>query len=62
MKSKIDIGILIKILNEATEAYKKGQPIMTNEEWDNLYLELDEWEKQTHIIFANSPTRKKRGI
>ena len=58
MKSKIDIGILIKKLNKATEAYDAGHPIMTDKEWDDLYFELAEWEKQTGIIFADSPTQK----
>ena len=31
---------------------------MTDKEWDDLYFELDEWEKQTGIVFADSPTRK----
>ena len=60
MKSKIDIGIIIKILNEAIEAYDKGHPTMTKEEWENLYFELKEWEEHTGIRFANSPTRKTR--
>ena len=58
MKSKIDIGILIKKLNRATVAYDEGHPIMTDKEWDDLYFELAEWEKQTGIIFADSPTQK----
>ena len=58
MKSKLDIGIIIKKLNKATEAYDKGQPIMSDKEWDNLYFELKEWEDQTGIVFADSPTQK----
>ena len=58
MKSKIDIGIIIKKLNKATEAYDKGEPIMSDYEWDRLYFELKEWEDQTGIIFENSPTQK----
>ena len=58
MKSKVDIDILIKKLNEATEAYDKGQAIMSDQEWDNLYFELKEWENQTGIILNNSPTQK----
>lgn len=42
MKSKIDIGIIIKKLNKATKAYNKGKPIMSDYEWDNLYSELKE--------------------
>ena len=58
MKSKIDIGIIIKKLNKATEAYDKGEPIMSDYEWDKLYFELKEWENQTGIIFEDSPTQK----
>jgi NAD-dependent DNA ligase len=58
MKSKLDIGIIIKKLNKATKAYDKGQPIMSDKEWDNLYFELKEWEDQTGIVFADSPTQK----
>ncbi len=58
MKSKIDIGIIIKKLNKATEAYDKGEPIMSDYEWDRLYFELKEWEDQTGIIFEDSPTQK----
>ena len=58
MKSKIDIGIIIKKLNKATEAYNKGEPIMSDYEWDKLYFELKEWEDQTGIIFEDSPTQK----
>lgn len=58
MKSKIDIGIIIKKLNEATEAYDKGKPIMSDYEWDKLYFELKEWEDQTGIVFEDSPTQK----
>ena len=58
MKSKIDIGIIIKKLNKATEAYDKGEPIMSDYEWDRLYFELKEWEDQTGIVFENSPTQK----
>ena len=58
MKNKIDIGIIIKKLNKATEAYDKGEPIMSDYEWDKLYFELKEWEDQTGIIFEDSPTQK----
>lgn len=57
MKSEIDIGILIKKLNKATVAYDEGHPIMTDKEWDDLYFELAEWEKETGIIYPDSPTQ-----
>lgn len=58
MKSKIDIGIIIKKLNKATEAYDKGKPIMSDYEWDELYFELKEWENQTGIILKIPPLKK----
>lgn len=47
---------LISILNKATIEYDKGTPIMTDKEWDNLYFELQELEKETGIILSNSPS------
>ena len=58
MKSKIEIGILIKKLNEATKQYELGTPIMSDKEWDDLYFELKDWEEKTGIVFSNSPTQK----
>ena len=57
MKSKIDIGILIKKLNKATVAYDEGHPIMTDKEWDDLYFELEKMEEETGIIYPDSPTQ-----
>lgn len=50
---------LVKILNEASDAYyNQDIEIMSNFEYDALYDELVELEKQTGIIFENSPTQK----
>lgn len=53
------VEILNKInqLNQYTEAYNRGQPLISDAEWDNLYFELQNVEKQTGIIFPNSPTQ-----
>ena len=48
---------LINKLNQATVAYDKGQPIMTDLEWDNLYYQLQNLEQQTGIIYPDSPTQ-----
>lgn len=32
----------LELLNKATDAYNEGHPIMSDEEWDNLYFELGE--------------------
>ena len=49
---------LIKKLNEATEAYDLGKPIMSDEEWDKMYFLLCQLENETGIIFPESPTQK----
>ena len=49
---------LVDLLNKATEAYDKGEPIMSDKEWDNLYFKLLEMERQTSIVLADSPTQK----
>lgn len=62
---KIDVAILkkrmtkaIKELNEATKAYDKGQPIMTDAEWDAMYFALEDAEKAYGITLPDSPTVK----
>ena len=49
---------LIKQLNKATKAYDEGYPVMTDKEWDDLYFQLQEIEKETGIILPNSPTQE----
>ena len=48
---------LISILNKATIEYDKGIPIMTDQEWDNLYFKLQKLEEETGIIYPDSPTQ-----
>ena len=56
MKEKI--RELIKLLNEASKAYEQGTgELMSNREYDELYDRLTQLEKDTGIIFADSPTR-----
>ena len=48
---------LVTILNQASKAYyQDGNEIMTNFEYDKLYDELVELEKQTGFVMSNSPT------
>ena len=58
MGDKFTIREIINKLNEATIAYDKGTPIMTDKEWDDLYFELEEREKSEGIIYPDSPTQK----
>ena len=49
----------IKVLDEASKAYyARGEEIMSNFEYDKIYDELVELEKQSGIILAGSPTQK----
>ena len=48
---------LVTVLNRASEAYyAQDSEIMSNYEYDRLYDELMELEKETDVILANSPT------
>ena len=47
---------LIRRLNEATIAYDEGSPIISDKEWDDMYFDLIELEKETGEILPNSPT------
>lgn len=48
---------LVKTLNKAREVYEQGHDeIMSNYEYDKLYDELEQLEKETGVTLANSPT------
>ncbi len=48
---------LVSLLNKASEAYyAKDEEIMSNFEYDRLYDELAELEKELGVTFADSPT------
>ena len=53
---KFSMRSLINKLNAATEAYDKGIPYLSDEEWDDMYFELDDMEKKLGIVFPDSPT------
>jgi len=62
MNAILKIKELINKLEEANLAYyRDDNPIMTDYEYDGLMDELVELEKQTGIIFANSPTHRIGG-
>ena len=48
---------LVNLLNEASRAYyQESREIMSNFEYDKLYDELAELEKNTGIVLSDSPT------
>ena len=48
---------LVDLLNKASKAYyAQDDEIMTNYEYDRLYEELVQMEKETGVIFSDSPT------
>lgn len=52
------IRTLINKLNAYTELYDNGTPAISDEEWDNLYFQLKQMEKESRIIYPDSPTQK----
>lgn len=49
---------LIDELNRLTKLYDAGHPEISDKEWDELYFKLQEMEKETGIIYPDSPTQK----
>ena len=49
---------LIQKLNNATEAYDRGEPYMSDREWDDLYFQLEKMEDEAGFTLPNSPTQK----
>lgn len=53
----------VKELNKASAAYyNTGQPIMSDVEFDNKLEELRQWENETGIVLADSPTHNVGAI
>lgn len=48
---------LIDKLNEWTKAYDEGHPIVSDEEWDKYYFQLQEIERTTGTRYPDSPTQ-----
>lgn len=57
IKDKNDYLKAIEELNTATKAYDEGHPYMTDEEWDNLYFEVSEFERKFNIKSESSPSQ-----
>lgn len=50
---------LVKLLNNYTKLYDEGRPAITDKEWDNLYFELVNLERDyPQWILPESPTQK----
>ena len=50
---------LVRVLNEASKAYYiRNREIMSNYEFDALYDELEQLEKETGVVLAMSPTHR----
>ncbi len=47
---------IIRILNEASEAYYRGEPIMDDSQFDARLRDLQQLEEETGVVFVNSPT------
>ena len=56
-KQKQEMLCLIEELNQATIAYDKGSPIISDKEWDDMYFKLKQMEEETGIICSYSPTQ-----
>ena len=48
---------LVYLLNYNTKKYDEGKTEFLDSEWDRLYFELEELEKETGLILGNSPTQ-----
>ena len=49
---------LIEKLNYYTKLYDEGNPAISDKEWDDMYFQLQELEKESGVILSNSPTAK----
>lgn len=58
IKDKIDYGKAIEKLLSWQQEYDAGHPTISDEEWDKIYFEVEEFEKRSGIVFSNSPTQK----
>ena len=48
---------LIDKLNYYTELYNQGKPEISDREWDDMYFELQKLEKESGLIYPDSPTQ-----
>lgn len=55
---KKSIPELVRLLNYYTRLYDEGHPAISDEEWDEMYFELIEAEKEAGYALPDSPTQK----
>ena len=58
INDKHSMELVVQCLNEWTDAYDKSIPMVTDAEWDALYLELKAAEERLGFALPNSPTQK----
>ena len=58
MRDNEQILDLIQKLNYYTKKYDEGKPEISDEEWDNMYFQLQELENETGIYYEDSPTQR----
>ena len=56
MTNATEIRQIINDLNKAAKAYYAGNPFMTDTDYDKMYNTLVELEKETGIVYSDSPT------
>ena len=49
---------LVEKLNYYTKLYDEGRPEISDKEWDDMYFELQELEKESGIYLEDSPTQR----
>lgn len=52
-----EIRKLIDFLNYYTDFYEKGEPLISDQAWDDMYFTVKEWERIKGIVYPNSPTQ-----
>ena len=48
---------LIDLANNLTRDYDLGHPTVSDENWDNLYFQIQELEEKLGIYYKHSPTQ-----
>ena len=55
MFMKRSIPELVRMLNHYTDMYDQGHPEISDKEWDDLYFELVQMEKEAGYVLPDSP-------